>query len=83
MPHNGFWRCIVKGIETATERLENGPFKIKSYEELLHESNVKKFKNNTKNYAKKLSNTFFDKEHDKRSLEKVMTFKQWSTRRVS
>jgi hypothetical protein len=76
MPHNVFWRCIVEGIETITECLENGPFDIKSYKELLHQSNVKKHKNNTKKYAKKLSDTFFDKEHDKELLEKVTTFKQ-------
>jgi hypothetical protein len=62
MPRNVFWRCIVKGIETATEQLENGPFNIKSYKELLHESNVKKHKNNTKNYAKKLSDNFLTKK---------------------
>jgi hypothetical protein len=65
MPHSIFWRCIVKGIETATEQLKNGPHVIKSYKELLHESNVMKHKNNTKNYAKKLSDIFFDEEHDK------------------
>ena len=30
----------------------------------------------------KLSDNYFDQEHDKRSLEKVMTFKQWSTSRI-
>jgi hypothetical protein len=62
--------------------MENGPHVIKLYQELPHESNVKKHKNKMKDYGKKLSNIFFDKEHDKQSLEKVMAFKQWSTRRV-